>query len=50
MVGNSPEVLAQPAKVDGKNGTIGELQIARARKVALSLIKLGIDNKKINRI
>lgn len=45
--GNSKEVLDQASKVNGKDGTIRELQIARAKKVAQTLISKGIDYKRI---
>jgi hypothetical protein len=45
--GNSPEALGQVTDVNGHEGTMGELQVARARAVEAVLIKNGIDPKRI---
>lgn len=48
LEGNNKAVLDQPATVDGRNATILDLQIGRARQVEKSLIEdFGIDPKRI---
>lgn len=45
--GNSEEVLNQKTMVDGKDGTLRELQTGRAKRVADLLIEKGIDWQRI---